>query len=177
MAAPEYVPLDQLAEPRVYGSPPRRPQSWDSARPGELVGPGQPTGSMLGNQGPDLGYALKLAHGMADQLVLTPGERLDDVIAGASVVAMKRSSLYGRAPVIHDLTVAFAVWGYLGEAPDELVELRKPLFAEVASHHHWAERRAIADMVPDEVLRQPHTKVIEQASSDWKAVLDLPVPA
>ena len=132
---------------------------------------------MLGSQGPDLGYALKLAHGMADQLVLAAGEHLDDVIAGATAVAMKRSSLFGRAPVVHDLTAAFAVWGFLDEAPDELVELRKTAFAEVASPHHWAERRAVVDMVPADVLRRPHATIVEQASSDWKAVLDLPVPA
>ena len=112
---------------------------------------------------------------MTDRLVLTDGEHLDDVIAGCTAVAMKRSSLFGRAPVVHDLTVAFTVWGFLGEAPAELVTLRKSLFAEAGTHHHWTARRRIVDMVPDEVLRRPVAQV--SAGGDWTQLLDLPAPA
>lgn len=177
MAAPEYVPITTIDEPRTYASPPRRPASWEAARPGDLVGPGQPSGPLLGSQGPDLGYALKLAHGMVDQLVLAEREHLDDVIAGCTALAMKRSSLFGRAPVVHDLTLAFGVWGFLAVAPHDLVEFRMPLFAEVASSHHWAERRRLVDMVSERVLRQPHTKVVADAQADWHSVFDLPPAA
>lgn len=159
VAAPEFVPLDRNDEPRTYGSPPRIDTPWTADRPGELVGPGQPTGPMLGSQGPDLGYALKLAHGMLDRLALAPGEHADEVIAGCAAIAMKRSALFGRAPVIHDLTVAFTIWGFLDHAPDELVSARKELFAEVAHSHHWAERRRLVDMVPEDLLRRSHTQV------------------
>ena len=43
-------------------------------------------------------------------------------------LALKRASLFGRAPVVHDLEVAFTIWGFLGAAPPELVALRRPLF-------------------------------------------------
>lgn len=172
MAAPEYVPVLADTDPRTYGSPPRRPSSWTATRPGDISGEGQPDGDMLGTQGPDLGYALKIARQMTDQLVLTEGEHLDDVIAGCTAVAMKRSSLFGRAPVVHDLTVAFTVWGFLGEAPEELVELRRELFAEAGTHHHWTARRRIVDMVPDEVLHRPVARVTTGVS-DWKRLLDL----
>jgi hypothetical protein len=175
VAAPEYVPIDLTADPRVYASPPRRPSPWEADRPGEIGGRGQPDGPMLGSQGPDLGYALKLAGGMADQVVLAEGEHLADVIAGCTAVAMKRASLFGRAPLIHDLTAAFSVWGFLDEAPDDLVELRGPLFAEIAHGHHWVERRHIADMVPAEVLRRPHTEL--KAEADWKRLLQVAAPA
>jgi hypothetical protein len=168
VAAPEYVPVVPNDHPRVYGSPARLDAPWTAARPGELVGPGQPVGALLGSQGPDLGYALKLANGMRDRLVLAEGEHADDVVAGCTAVAMKRSALFGRAPVIHDLTMAFTIFGFLDEAPDDLVAFRKPLFAEVASHHHWAERRHLVDLVPDEVLRQAHTAV---DSTEWKRLL------
>jgi hypothetical protein len=168
VAAPEFVPVPPNEHPRVYGSPPRLADPWTATRPGELIGVGQPEGALLGSQGPDLGYALKLANGMRDQLVLTEGEHADDVVAGCTAVAMKRSALFGRAPVIHDLTMAFTLWGFLDEAPGDLVEFRKPIFAEVASHHHWAERRLVVDLVPDEVLRRPHTSV---GAADWKRLL------
>jgi hypothetical protein len=126
---------------------------------------------MLGSQGPDLGYALTLARTITDRLVLAEGEHLDDVVSGCTAVAMKRASLFGRAPVIHDLTVAFTIWGYLGEAPDDLVEFRRPLFAEVASPHHWAERRRIVDMVRDEVLRRPHDRLHNGTATDWRRLL------
>ncbi|MGY6499319.1 MAG: hypothetical protein ACXIVQ_00270 [Acidimicrobiales bacterium] len=176
MAAPEYVPVLPSTDPRTYGSPPRRPASWTADRPGDISGVGQPDGQMLGNQGPDLGFALKIARQMSDRLVLTDGEHLDDVIAGCTAVAMKRSSLFGRAPVVHDLTVAFTVWGFLDEAPAELVELRRGLFAEASTHHHWTARRRIADMVPDEVLQRPVSRVTT-GSGEWRRLLDLPTPA
>ncbi len=65
-------------------------------------------------------------------------------MAGCTAVALRRASLFGRAPVIHDLRIAFTIWGYLDAAPPaELVELRRPLFEGVAnSLHHYEERRA-----------------------------------
>ncbi|HEY7938639.1 MAG TPA: hypothetical protein VID05_02335, partial [Acidimicrobiales bacterium] len=68
MAAPSYVPVDPTEEPRDYESPPRRPDSWWATRPGEVIGAPQPRGTLLGNQGPDLGYALKLVHLFADKI-------------------------------------------------------------------------------------------------------------
>jgi hypothetical protein len=73
---------------------------------------------------------------------------------------------------VHDLRCAFTIFGYLGEADTELIELRKELFEEVAHPHHYTERRAIVDAVPTEFLRQPHQQILEQAS-DWRSVLQL----
>ena len=51
--------------------------------------------------------------------------------------------------MIHDLTVALTVWGFLDEEPaKELVDLRKRLFEEVSHPHHYAELRRIVDLVP-----------------------------
>ncbi len=167
MAAPEHVPSDLTAKPRTgLGLPPAR--SFDNDRPGAL-GAAQPTGSGFGNPGPDQGYALTLAAGLSGRLVLTGGEVEHDVIAGCTGVALRRASLFGRAPVIHDLTVAFTIWGFLGEAPADLVALRKPLFQAAA--HHYADRRAIVDMVPEATLRLPHADVQRRSPSDWRALL------
>lgn len=128
---------------------------------------------MLGTQGPDLGYALKLVNSMVDRIVLADAEHLDDVVAACTALAMRRAALFGRGPMIHDLTVAFSIWGFLETAPDDLVELRRPLFAEVANPHHWAERRLVVDMVPDDALRRSHTEVLAAGSAGWKNHLNL----
>ena len=126
MAAPEHVPVDDNQPVRGYESPPRRAESWRPNRPGEVIEGGQPRGERLGNQGPDQGYMLSLARRFEGKLMLTPGEHEKDALAGSVAVALKRASLYGRAPVVHDLTIALTIWGFLGEAPDDLVQLRKP---------------------------------------------------
>ncbi len=176
MAAPEFVPVDKNRPVRAYESPPRRPGPWMADRPGELQG-GQPRGDRLGNPGPDQGYVLRLARRFEGKLTLRPGEHERDALAGAVAVALKRSSLFGRAPIVHDLTVALTVWGFLGDAPDELVALRRPLFEEVWHPHHYAEQRRIADLVPDEVLRQTPQQVADAHRRDWRALLQSPATA
>ena len=154
MAAPKFVPTLPTDAPRAYGSPDHVPDTWIPDRPGELDGP-QPHGPQLGTQGPDQGYALKLANRLRPSLRLQPGERADDAIHGCLGIALRRASLFGRAPVIHDLTLAFTIWGFLDDDPPaDLVECRRALFAGVGNvMHHYAEGRGIADIVPETTLR------------------------
>jgi hypothetical protein len=170
MAAPEYVPEDRRKVLRAYESPPRRLGSWRPERPGDLLG-GQPRGTYLGNQGPDQGYLLALADRFKGKLTLTEGEHEDDALAGAVGIALKRASLFGRAPVIHDLTVALTIWGFLGTAPPELVRLRKPRFEEAANPLHYAEQRRIVDAVPEDVLRRSPAEIAEAHQRDWRSLL------
>lgn len=136
-------------------------------RPGEISGP-QPTGTRLGTQGPDQGYALTLVKLFDDRLHLG-GVSKDDAVAGCVSIAMKRSALFGRGPVVHDLTAAFTLFGFLDENPaDELVAMREPLLAQVHSHHHYRELRAVADLVPDAALHRPHTVIEADYRSSWK---------
>lgn len=177
MAAPEHVPVDRSQPVRAYESPPRRPESWLSDRPAEVVEDGQPRGDRLGNQGPDQGYALLLARRFEGKLTLGSGEHEKDALAGAVGVALKRASLFGRAPVVHDLTIALTIWGFLGEAPKELVELRTHLFEEVWHPHHYAELRGVVDLVPEAVLRMTPAQATEAHRADWRSLLgDLPAP-
>jgi hypothetical protein len=167
MAAPEHVYSDLSSKPRTgLAIPPPRP--FDNDRPGAL-GAHQPSGWRMGNQGPDQGYGLVLARRFEDRLVLTPGEHAEDAVAGCLGVGLRRASLFGRAPVIHDLTIAFAIWGFLDQAPEELVALRKPLFQAAA--HHYADRRAIADLVPEETLRLSPGDVTRRYPAEWRALL------
>jgi len=170
MAAPEFVPVKPLDDVRTYASPPRRPDSWRATRPGDLDA-GQPRGPRFGNQGPDQGYVLTLVPKFDGKLRLNSDERLDDVTAGCVAVALKRASLFGRAPVIHDLTAAFSLWGYLDEEPPaELVRLRKRVFAGVGNPHHWIELSRLVDGVPDETLQRPHAAI---TASAWQDLIDV----
>jgi hypothetical protein len=174
VAAPRFVPTKAIDDTRIYTSPPRRPGSWVPDRPAELHA-GQPRGERLGSPGPDQGFGLTLAEGFRGRLNLRPGEHEDDAIAGCLTIALKRASLFGRAPVIHDLTIAFTLWGFLDEsAPDELVALRRTLFEEVANSHHYAEQRQIADRVPESTLRMQPAEVTRRHGEDWRSLLDLP---
>jgi len=174
MSAPEFVPAGAVAD-KIYKSPPRRPGAWRADRPGEVVGEvEQPVGPALGNQGPDQGYVLKLAKRFADQLVLSPGEHEADAIAGAVSVALRRASIFGRGPVSDDLRIAFTLFGYLGQAPDDLVAFRRRLFDEVHHHViHYREAREIASMVPEATLRSSLDAVVTQHEVDWRKPLGL----
>jgi hypothetical protein len=173
MAAPKFTPVAPTNAPRTYSSPDHVPGSWTPNRPGEIAG-FQPRGAGLGAPGPDQGFALKIANSLAGDLELGDDE-LDDVIRGCLGVALRRASIFSRAPVVHDLTIAFTVWGYFDEnPPSELVELRSPLF-EGLRHvgHHYAEARHVVDQVPVETLRMTPDEVRAAYRGDWRALLGL----
>lgn len=171
MSAPKYVPTDSDG-PRSYRSPNVVPRSWSKRRAGSLGGV-QPQGAALGHQGPDQGYALVLAHEFDDKLWLAADEHRDDVMAGAVEIAMKRASLFGRAPVVHDIEIALRVWGFLDESPPELVEFRR-CFDGLANPHHWRELREVVAMVPERTLRTSGSDVRAAHKADWQATLAVP---
>src|SRR5690606_37220843 len=132
----------------------------------------QPSGPAFGVQGPDQGYALKLANNhFRGKLFLAEREHEDDVIAGCVAIALRRASLYGRAPVIHDLRLAFTIWGFLDENPDpELVELRRHLFEELSNPHHYFELRRLANGIREETLRLTPDQA-QARRTEWRALL------
>ena len=152
MPQPEYVPARAADEVRPVERLPA-PRHWRADRPGDQRGrrPGAPGAKGMGVPGPDQGYALRLARQFEGLLSLAEGERQEDAVAGCLGVALKRASLFGRAPVIHDLELAFVLWGYAVDSPADLVEYRRPLFLG-AAHHYW-DQRVIADRVPEASLR------------------------
>jgi len=173
MAAPKFSPSPVVDTTRRYESPPVVPDPWFTDRPSDIIG-GQPTGAQLGYQGPDQGYALKLAKGFTDRLQLLPGERAHDAIAGCLGVALRRASIFGRAPVVHDLTIAFTIFGFLGRRhAEELLELRRPMFIGLGHGLHYTEIRAIADMVPEATLRMSPQEVELSYPAQWRELLGL----
>jgi hypothetical protein len=172
MAAPEYVPVRPGRADKAYESPPRRPDPWLATRPGEVVDDGaQPEGPDLGYQGPDQGYALKLANGLRDSLHLSGHESADDAVAGSVAIALRRASQYGRAPVIHDVKLAFNLFGFLDEdAPTDLVEFRGPVFEELSNPHHYFEVRRLAGRIPEATLRMTPDDV-RAKRAEWRTLL------
>lgn len=170
VAAPDFVPTDPTQRTRVYSSPPLRPGGWKAGRPGEIDG-AQPKGAALGTTGPDQGYAYKLVRHLEDRMHLGEVKR-DDAVAGSVALAMKRSGLLGRAPVVHDLTAAFTIFGFLDAGPpSELATWRREAFAEIAGNHHYLERRELIDRVPDDLLRKPHGEIEKLYRADWRQFL------
>jgi hypothetical protein len=181
MAAPEYVPTGLESAPRK-GLPLPPPDGWEPGddthlgpRPGEL-GPSQPRGAGLGTPGPDQGFALRLARSFTGKLELAEGEREDDALHGAVLVALKRASLFGRAPVVHDIEAALRAWGYLDDAPAELVAVRRRAFEGAHSWHHYVDQRRIVDAVPDDLLRLRPAEIADRVRGDgWRTALALAV--
>jgi hypothetical protein len=172
VAQPEYVPVKDNERVRVAERLPT-PLPWFPDRPGEVRNEGgPPTGPLYGVAGPDQGYALKLARHLTPRLALDPGESVDDAIEGCLGVALKRAALYGRAPVVTDLELAFTLWGFLGGAPEGLVSARKTVFEGAA--HHYGDRRVIVDLVPATTLRLTPDDVRLRLASDWKELTGLP---
>jgi hypothetical protein len=171
MAAPKFAPVPAIGDVKSYRSPAYVPDPWMANRPGDLDGR-QPSGPRLGFQGPDQGYALVLATRLKPQLVLSDGERIDDVVTGCTAIALRRASMFGRAPVIHDLRIAFTIWGFLDPAPSaELVALRVKRFEGADDPHHYDVARALADEVPDATLRMSPDRVAAAYPTDWWSLL------
>lgn len=172
MAAPKFSPVAPTDRARSYASPDHVPDRWTPDRPGDIEG-FQPTGERLGAQGPDQGYALKLARRLADRLHLHEGEHLDDVIQGCLGIATRRASIFSRAPVVHDLHIAFTVWGFYDESPDpDLVGIRRAKF-EGLRHvgHHYAEAREVVDLVDPELLVRTPAEVEAAYRANWRDVI------
>ncbi|MDQ6909649.1 MAG: hypothetical protein M3Z84_02520 [Actinomycetota bacterium] len=166
MSAPDYVPVNLSDKARTsLPMPPSR--RWTATRPADLDR-GQPSGAMLGTQGPDQGYALRLAQLFVDRLQLVKGESNNDAMAGCLPIAGRRAALFGRAPVIHDLELAFGIWGFLGDAPTDLADYRRERFFG-AAHDYWRQRE-IASQIPESTLRLTPATAMSRLSN-WRELV------
>lgn len=169
MAIPSYVPVDPRLHPRDYESSPRRGNGWRLGRPGEIVPDEMPQGGLYGNHGPDIGYAYKLVHRLADRIQLVGSEDHEDAEAGLIAVAMRRAALSGRAPILADLEVAATIWGFFDAQPASgLRVLRAEMFegARMAIHGYDL-RREISNVVSEHALRMTPAAVEAAHTQDW----------
>lgn len=170
MAAPKSAPAG-ANESLYYSSPAVVPSAWDPDRPG-LVDGLQPAGPGLGAQGPDQGFALTIATRLGPKVRLQGRERLDDAIRGCVLIALRRASLFSRAPVVHDVNLAFTIWGFFDEhPPEDLIGRRPMLFEGIGNvNHHYAEGRVLADLVPESTLRLTPQQAAEAYPANWRAL-------
>jgi hypothetical protein len=170
MAAPKSTQLTSRETP-YYSSPDVVPGSWSPDRPGAVDGL-QPIGARLGSQGPDQGFALTIARRLAPELRLEAYEREDDAIRGCVAIALRRASLFSRAPVVHDVRLAFTIWGYFDAAPPtDLLRARSVLFEGVGNtNHHYTECRRIADLVPEATLRMTPQQAAASYPAEWRTL-------
>jgi hypothetical protein len=150
MTQPTFVPITDADQVR----PARHlhvPSAWMADRPAELGVPTALKGRGVGTPGPDAGFALRLAHRYEDELRLGQGETVHDSLVGCALIAARRAALVGRAPCIHDLQVALALWGFLVDAPPDLRETRRRAFSSVS--HDYVAQRTLVDGMSEETLR------------------------
>jgi hypothetical protein len=168
MTQPSYVPIGEADQVRpAYRL--RTPADWRQDRVAELVAPVHPRGRDLGVPGPDQGYALLVAHELfADRVELSPGVTAEDALVGAAAVAGARAALFGRAPVGKDVELALVLFGFLGDAPADLVAWRTPLFQAAA--HHYRQQRRIVEAVGETTLRlTPDT--VRSRLTEWRTLV------
>jgi hypothetical protein len=164
-----FVPADPADRPRQQQNlppgaalPPSR--RWQAERPGDLVA-SSPQGGLFGSPGPNVGFAYTLAERVADDLVVTEHEHIDDVIPVLAEVAGRRAASFGRAPVIHDVDAAMKLFGYDGSADPAFAKARALLVHEAG--HSYYKRRGIVEMVHDELLRKPPGE-LDAAVYEWR---------
>ena len=176
MAVDPYVPTRPEDAPRrSVAIPPA--DGWRADRPGDIdpaVGSGRKGGVLFGTPGPDSGYALTLAAHFHDQIRAVFPETAHDAEDLAAQVAMRRGAIFGRAPIRADVEVGLTLFGWLSDAPADLVEWRR--FAVAGAGHNYAKRVTLIETIPEWVIRQRPDQIRERMA-DWKHLLGLEVPA
>jgi hypothetical protein len=173
MTQPKFAPILENDEVReLYKLPPAQP--WITHRPADFRA--RPAGvrkAGTGSAGPDQGYALLLADRLADRVRLVEGEHLDDVLQGAGAIAMRRSALFGRAPVKADLELPLVLFGFIdavghstaADGPgSEVLGAREAVFRGVA--HDYSKGRRLADLLPESTLRLGVGAIAAELSED-----------
>src|ERR1700689_3130259 len=138
MTQPSFVPIAEADQVRPSLQL-EVPGPWSTNRPAELAVPRQPEGKGFGKPGPDQGFALRLARRFEDRLRLSASESAEDVIVGVAMLASRRAGLTGRAPCVYDVETALALFGFVSDAPADLVAERANRFRSVA--HDYAVQR------------------------------------
>lgn len=97
---------------------------------------------------------------------------MDDAIRGSIGIALRRASMYGRAPVMHDLTFALTIWGWLVDnVPADLLARRKELFSGVGdATHSYYEVREITGLVPETTYQLSIEQLTASTPMSWRAL-------
>ena len=167
MTQPSFVPIAEVDQVRDALHL-QVPSGWLPSRPADLRQPVRAGGRGFGRPGPDQGFALRLTRGFEDRLRLSSGESAEDVVVGCALLASRRAGAVGRAPSSHDVAVALALFGFLGDAPADLVAERTARFRSVA--HEYNAQRRLVDSVPEEALRLTPERAAA-STAGWRDVV------
>jgi hypothetical protein len=152
MTQPKFTPI--LIEDEVRPAAKLEvPRPWSPHRPSEFRPGRRQVGGASGTPGPDQGYALGLAARLAPRVVLGDGERIEDALAAALAIGLRRAASFGRAPVSADIEFALGALGFLGSVDPETALRRKKLISGL-SHDYFRQRR-LADLCDESALRGP----------------------
>jgi hypothetical protein len=154
MAQPSFSPVT-IKDKVGHYHPLENPERMSFSRPAELRGQNpSPIPALSGNPGPDQGYALKLANELINQLNIKTEQNVADVKYALVIFALKRASLFGRAPVKKDLECGAFLLGYLSEdlEPD-FIKKRSELIKGLA--HNYEYQRRFASLLTEEILLLP----------------------
>ena len=168
-----YVPATRAQTPREQMElPPAK--AWRPTRPGDIIGL-QPQGGAFGYQGPDQGYALKLASRLKNRVVLAAGESWHEAENAAIGVANRRASLFGRAPITDDVELAFLVMGFLpaglpAAVVQRLTAIRHSFMPDLA--HDPAAQRRVAESVAEDVVRST-PEAVRSRMSDGEVLVSI----
>jgi hypothetical protein len=171
MAVDPYVPTRPEDAPRrSVAIPPA--SGWKADRPGDLdpAAAAGRTGMLFGNPGPDSGYALTLAGRFHDRITVAAPETVHDAEMIGAQVAMRRGGLFGRAPIATDVEIGLTLFGWLGDAPADLVEWRRLAVAGIG--HDYPRRISLVEAIPAPVICQTPEQ-IRARHSDWRQLLGL----
>ena len=157
------MPTDPFVSPELEDLPRQEPnlapgvhlppaKGWRADRPGDLVA-GQPTGTLLGRPGPNVGYAVTLAGRLRDKITVAPHEHVADALAVIAELGMKRAASFGRAPTMADVEISASLLGYQNDVDPDFAHWRAGIAH--GADHDYGLRRAVVDAVPDAVLRMP----------------------
>jgi len=171
MTQPSFVPIaeaDQVRPARSLSVP----SAWVASRPAELRTPHRPGGRGLGTPGPDSGFALRLARRCAGELRLGPGEDVDDVVTACALVGARRAALTGRAPCVHDVRLAFAIFGLAAPLDAGMAADRADAFRGAA--HDYVVQRALVERIPKStLLLSPDDGRRLAAGGGWRELVGL----
>lgn len=166
MPQPRFVPHSSPVAPILEGVlPPARTKK--PSRVATIADVQWPSGGAFGSQGPDQGYVLRLARDFLATLRLDAQDNTEDILAVTSGVALRRASLLGRAPMIEDVTHAFAIWGIQPPGAEALTTFRRQLFSG-ASHDGLRARAAVA-LVRDDALALAGD-VVKSREDTWRSL-------
>lgn len=156
MSTQDFVSPKRIDTPRHEQNMPEGvdtpvPQAWIGNRPGDDLLQKKDNELLLGNPGPNIGYALKIVNNEFDTLYLVEHENEHDVVALLAEIAMRRASVFGRAPVKADVVLAAHILSYDVE-PTQGEEKWRPQLIHNCSHDEH-RRRQIVNSVPQMIIK------------------------